>query len=94
MNRIQFGIFVHNRTVHRERRIGMTQYQRIAQYINAFGSITPKDAFADLGITKLSTRIGEMERKGLIKVDRVTEKSTNRFGESCSYTRYYKVRES
>lgn len=72
----------------------MNQYQRIKQYINAFGSITPKDAFADLGITKLSTRIGEMERKGLIKVNRVTEKSTNRFGEPCSYTRYYKVHES
>lgn len=72
----------------------MNQYERIARYINTYGSITPKDAFVDLGITKLSTRIGEMERKGLIKVERVTEKSTNRFDEPCSYTRYYKVRES
>lgn len=72
----------------------MNQYQRIAQYIDRYGSITPRDAFADLGISKLSTRIGEMERKGLIKVERVTEKSNNRYGEPCSYTRYYKVRES
>ena len=72
----------------------MNQYDRINRYLNQFGSITPKDAFADLGITKLSTRIGEMERKGIVKVDRVTEKSTNRFDEPCSYTRYYKVRGS
>lgn len=72
----------------------MTQYQRIARYIDDFGSITAKDAFADLGITKLSTRIGEMERKGLIRVTRTTERSNNRYGEPCSYTRYYKVRES
>lgn len=71
-----------------------TQYERIARYLNQFGSITPRDAFFDLGITKLSTRIGEMERKGIVKVDRVTEKSNNRFGEPCQYTRYYKVRES
>lgn len=72
----------------------MNQYERINRYLNQFGSITPRDAFSDLGITKLSTRIGEMERKGLVKVERVTEKSNNRFGEPCSYTRYYKVRES
>ena len=70
----------------------MNQYERISRYINQYGSITPKDAFTDLGITKLSTRIGEMERKGMIRVIRVTEKSNNRFGEPCSYTRYYKER--
>lgn len=69
-----------------------TQYERIASYINQFGSITPRDAFFDLGITKLSTRIGEMERKGMIQVERKMEKSNNRFGEPCQYTRYYKVR--
>lgn len=72
----------------------MTQYQRIIRYINDFGSITARDAFIDLGISKLSTRIGEMERKGMIKVIRVTEKSENRYGEPCSYTRYYKERRS
>ena len=81
-------------TTHRERSRGMNQYMRIARYINDFGSITARDAFADLGISKLSTRIGEMERKGIIKVERVTEKSNNRYGEPCSYTRYYKVREA
>ena len=72
----------------------MNQYMRIVKYINDFGSITARDAFADLGISKLSTRIGEMERKGMIRVIRVTEKSENRYGEPCSYTRYYKERRS
>ena len=72
----------------------MTQKDRIASYLNRYGSITPRIAFDELGITKLSTRIGEMERDGLIKVERVTEKSNNRFGEPCQYTRYYKVREA
>ena len=71
----------------------MNQYDRINTYLNTHGSITPGEAFSHLGITKLSTRIGEMERKGLVRVGRVTEKSNNRFGEPCSYTRYYKVRE-
>lgn len=47
-----------------------------------------------VGITKLSTRIGEMERKGLVKVTRETERGNNRFGEPCSYTRYFKVSEA
>lgn len=72
----------------------MNQYQRIIRYINDFGSITARDAFSDLGITKLSTRIGEMERKGMIRVVRKTEKSNNRYGEPCQYTRYYKERTS
>lgn len=29
------------------------------------GGITPMDAFRDLGITKLSTRIGEMKKQGV-----------------------------
>ena len=72
----------------------MNQYDRIIRYLNTYGSITPSEAFSYLGITKLSTRIGEMERKGLVSVTRETEKSNNRFGEPCSYTRYYKVREA
>ena len=38
----------------------MTQSERILKYINDFGSITPMQAFGDLGITKLATRISEM----------------------------------
>lgn len=68
----------------------MTQHQRIRQYINDFGSITPMDAFRDLGITKLSTRIGEMIKAGE-KYRKVMERTKNRYGEDVSYMRYSKV---
>lgn len=42
-----------------------TQHQKIYDYMKNVGSISPMDAFRKLGITKLSTRIGEMRRKGI-----------------------------
>ena len=43
----------------------MTQREAIIDYITKFGSITPMEAFADLGITKLATRISEMRKDGM-----------------------------
>lgn len=65
------------------------QHERILQYLDEFGSITPMEAFSDLGITKLSTRIGEMIRNG-VKIEKTMEVSKNRFGEKVSYMRYTK----
>lgn len=67
----------------------MTQHERILDYIERFGSISPMEAFADLGITKLSTRISEMIRNGE-NIHKERETSKNRFGESVSYMRYSK----
>lgn len=65
----------------------MTQHERIIDYMERFGSITPMDAFFDLGITKLSTRIGELIHDGIaIEKEKVTAK--NRFGEDCHFMRY------
>ena len=65
----------------------MTQHDRIREYIDEWGDITPMDAFRDLGITKLSTRIGEMIRNGEnIKKETVT--GTNRYGEKIHYCKY------
>lgn len=65
----------------------MTQHERIIEYIEKFGSITPMDAFSDLGITKLATRVSEMRRRGIpIKCN--FEKSFNRYGQAVSYMRY------
>lgn len=66
---------------------GLTQKEMILQYIRDFGSITPIDAFRDLGITKLATRVSEMKRDG-IQFNTVTEKSKNRYGKTCWYARY------
>lgn len=67
----------------------MNQYQKILQYINDFGSISPMEAFSDLGITKLATRISEMRKDGLEFGQRM-EYSKNRYGEKTHYMRYYK----
>ena len=67
----------------------MNQYERIIDYINRFGSISPMEAFNDLGITKLSTRISEMRADGLA-FDQGWETRKNRFGEKVRYMRYYK----
>ncbi len=68
----------------------MTQTQRILDYIDEFGSISPLEAFRDLGITKLATRISEMQREGF-KFEKTFEKSKNRFGETVRYMRYRKA---
>lgn len=63
------------------------QRELILQYIADFGSITPMQAFADLGITKLATRVSEMRRDGIaIKID--TIKSINRYGKAVSFAKY------
>lgn len=41
-----------------------SQHDKIEKYIAEHGSITPMQAFADLRITKLATRISEMRRRG------------------------------
>lgn len=65
----------------------MTQHERIIDYMERFGSITPMDAFVDLGITKLSTRIGELIHDGH-DIDKEKVTARNRFGEKCSFMRY------
>ena len=65
----------------------MTQKELILEYLARFKSITPMDAFNDLGITKLSTRISEMEQDG-IHFKHIRESSKNRFGKTVNYMRY------
>lgn len=65
----------------------MTQQERIVKYIEDFGSISPMEAFYDLGITKLATRISELERKGVIFSKHI-EKSKNRYNQPVHYMRY------
>lgn len=65
----------------------MTQHQLILEYVKEWGSITPMDAFRDLGITKLATRIGELEKNG-IGFEHTKETSKNRYGKKMTYCRY------
>ena len=65
----------------------MTQREAILQYINDFGSITPMEAFSDLGITKLATRISEMKKDGMqFKIESV--KTKNRYGKTVRFAKY------
>jgi len=45
------------------------------------------EAFSDLGITKLATRISEMRKDG-IEFEQVWECSKNRYGDDVRYMRY------
>lgn len=65
----------------------MTQHERLREFMKEWGPITPFEAFEQLGITKLSTRIGEMIRAGdNIKKEVIYDR--NRYGEPVHYCRY------
>lgn len=65
----------------------MTQQERIIDYITRFGSITPAEAFIDLGCYRLAAQIFELQKKGY-EFDHIWQSSTNRFGEKVRYMRY------
>ena len=44
-----------------KRRKSRTQVDRIIEYMNRYGSITPVQAYADLGIMRLGARIFDIE---------------------------------
>ena len=66
----------------------INQRQRIINYIHEFGSITSLDAYRDLGITQLATRIKEHKEQGY-EFETKWESNKNRFGEKVDYKRYY-----
>lgn len=67
----------------------MNQEERLLAYIRRYGSITPLDAFRDLGITKLATIVSKLKREGKVFYQ-YYEKSRNRFGEPTRYMRYWR----
>lgn len=70
----------------------ITQRDRVLQYINDFGSITSWDAYRDLGVTQLATRISELKERGY-KFSKVRIKSKNRYGDATHYDKYFLVEE-
>ena len=66
----------------------MDQHTRILRYMKTHKGITPMEAFSELGITKLATRIGEMIRNG-IEIVKMWEEGTDRYGNPTRYRRYY-----
>ena len=64
-----------------------TQHSLIAEYMTRWGWITPLDAWQQLGISKLATRISEMKREGVgIYSEFVTVRT--RMGDEVKVKRY------
>ena len=70
----------------------MTQKEMVLQYIKDFGSITPMEAFSDLGITKLATRVSEMKSEDGIEFKTEMVHGRNRYGKPTRYARYSLVK--
>lgn len=65
----------------------MTQKERVMEYITEFGSITPLEAFKDLGCMRLADVIWKLEKDGY-EFDHVMQTGINRFGEKTHFMRY------
>ena len=69
---------------------GNTQKELILKYIADFGSITSFQAYQDLGITQLATRIKELKELGYtFKTE--PQKAKNRYGKPVHYVKYYLI---
>lgn len=65
----------------------INQRQKVLDYINKWGSITSYQAYIDLGITQLATRISELKAQGYEFTDEwITKK--NRDGDPVSFKKY------
>ena len=65
----------------------LTQRDKVLSYIRQFGSITSWQAYADLGVSQLVTRIFELKELGYeFTKERVN--ATNRYGEKTHYDEY------
>ena len=65
----------------------MSQKKMVLDYITEFGSITPLDAFRDMGITRLSDIVFRLREEGH-DIDKAIEIGKNRFGNLTRYARY------
>lgn len=65
----------------------VTQRDRVLSYLRDFGSITSWQAYEDLGIMQLGTRIFELKKQGYkFTKEKVTK--TNRYGNKCRFDKY------
>lgn len=64
-----------------------TQAQRVLDYLDEYGSITQIEAFRDLGVMRLASRISDLKKMGYPITSKV-ETVKNRWGENCYIKRY------
>lgn len=65
----------------------LTQCQKIIDYMTQFGSISSFEAFSDLGIVRLASRIHDLKCQGY-NISSEIKTSKNRFGETVSFKVY------
>jgi hypothetical protein len=65
----------------------MTQQEAILAHCREYGSITRFGAVMNCGVFELSSRIGELERKGFVFM-RAREQHRTRYGRTTTVTRY------
>ena len=67
----------------------MTQKERVMKYLKQYGTITPYEAFYNLGITKLATVISDLINKENKTILKAWDSSLNRYGEKVIFMRYF-----
>lgn len=65
----------------------LTQCERIIDYMTQFGSISSFEAFTDLGIVRLASRIHDLKGQGYNIVSEM-KTSKNKFGETVFFKVY------
>lgn len=63
------------------------QTDRVLDYMRENGSISQMEAFVELGIFRLASRISDLKRAGYA-INSQMEAVTNRYGEKCHIKRY------
>jgi hypothetical protein len=65
----------------------LNQKEQILKYIKDFGSITSYQAYIDLGVTQLATRIKELKEQGYsFNTEWISKK--NRYGKPVAFKKY------
>lgn len=64
-----------------------TQAERIIDYMTEFGSISQFEAFRDLSVMRLASRISDLRKAGY-PIKSEVEVVKNRYGENCYIKRY------
>ena len=63
------------------------QTKQVLEHLRTFGNITHLRAEGDYGITRVASRIGELEAEGFV-INHETVRGVNRFGTPVHFTRY------
>lgn len=64
-----------------------TQNQRVIEYLQRNGSITQLEAWTQIGVMRLASRISDLRSQGVSIAKRMIDVA-NRYGESCKVAEY------